>query len=243
MTSCNQLEVKISAKIPEIFAGQSSGQSCCSTKCETVGRQSQDHHRLYDTKSVPRSCMPQNIPVERLNDKKIFATCSNLPLSQGCEDHSSKSFFDQMIGISRKLAGLFEGSVLSDKTFSICKSMESVKFRCQNGHVFYKQVDQLKACLKNATGRKISVSTAASMSTSSDEESLDAAHQYGCWCPKCEEFYSICKTVGKNSGFKLEGRCYAKTLSFICSGSNHLMPIYYNKKVSQILSCTDCKRE
>lgn len=55
------------------------------------------------------------------------------------------SFFDQVMGHAKKLANLFEGVVLTDKMLSICKAQESVKFRCQNGHVFYKYVDSLKA--------------------------------------------------------------------------------------------------
>lgn len=76
---------------------------------------------------------------------------------------------------ANKLAFLFEGKVLTDKVLSICKAKEAVKFKCQNGHVFYKFVDSLKTAIKNATGRKFSASTAASSSTSSDEDSQDSA--------------------------------------------------------------------
>lgn len=126
---------------------------------------------------------------------------------------------------------------------SICKGQESVKFKCQNGHVFYKYVDQLKTLIKNASGRKFSASTAASNSGSSDEESLDAAHQFGCWCPKCEEFYSACRTMAKESGFKLEGKIFSTNLSYRCPERKHSLPLSYNKRVSQILNCADCKRE
>jgi len=159
------------------------------------------------------------------------------------EDRPNPDFFTQTMALANKLAALFEGDVLTDKVLSICKAQEAVKFRCQNGHVFYKYVDALKTNFKNATGRKISVSTAASSSTSSDEESQDAALHYGCWCPKCEEFYSSCKTIAKNSGLKLEGKLYSKILSFKCPERKHCTPISYNKRISQILSCADCKRE
>lgn len=97
--------------------------------------------------------------------------------------------------------------------------------------MFYKYVDGLKTNLKNSLGRKLSASTAAS-SASSDEESLDAAHLYGCWCPKCEEFFSACKKIARDAGFKLEGKLYSKTLAFRCSDRKHCIPISINKRVS-----------
>lgn len=98
-------------------------------------------------------------------------------------------FLRQVLDNANKLAFLFEGQVLTDKVLSICKAQEAVKFKCQNGHVFYKFVEALKIAIKKATGRKFSASTAASSSTSSDEDAHDAASQFGCWCPKCEAFY------------------------------------------------------
>jgi hypothetical protein len=129
------------------------------------------------------------------------------------------------------LSSLFEGVVLTEKVMSICKAKEAIKFRCHNGHVFYKYVDSLKAQIKNALGRKLSASTAAS-STSSDEEVQDAAHLYGCWCPKCEEFFTACKKIARDAGFKLEGKLYSKTLSFRCPDRKHITPISINKRVS-----------
>ena len=141
------------------------------------------------------------------------------------------SFFDQVMGQAKKLASLFEGVVLTEKVMSICKAKEAIKFRCHNGHVFYKYVDSLKAQIKNALGRKLSASTAAS-SASSDEEVQDAAHLYGCWCPKCEEFFTACKKIARDAGFKLEGKLYSKTLSFRCPDRKHITPISINKRVS-----------
>jgi hypothetical protein len=135
------------------------------------------------------------------------------------------------MGQAKKLASLFEGVVLTEKVMSICKAKEAIKFRCHNGHVFYKYVDSLKAQIKNALGRKLSASTAAS-SASSDEEVQDAAHLYGCWCPKCEEFFTACKKIARDAGFKLEGKLYSKTLSFRCPDRKHITPISINKRVS-----------
>lgn len=53
----------------------------------------------------------------------------------------------------------------------------------------------------------------------------------------------LCKQVGKESGFKLEGRCYSQNLAFKCPGAKHSQPISYNKRVSQVLNCAECKRE
>lgn len=142
-----------------------------------------------------------------------------------------------------KLAALFDGKVLTGRVLSICKAQDAVKFRCQNLHVFYKYVDGLKQAIKNATGRKFSASTAASSSTSSDEDAQDAAAQFGSWCPKCESFYSGCKTTARNAGFKLVGKMYSDNLAFRCPDRKHLMPISYNKRISQSMSCAECRRE
>ena len=71
---------------------------------------------------------------------KIFTT-TNPEKSLRHGERSSEGFFEQTIALANKLAALFEGSILTDKVFSICKAQEAVKFKCQNGHVFYKYVD------------------------------------------------------------------------------------------------------
>lgn len=71
-------------------------------------------------------------------------TLASRPTPQADTKHET-SFFDKVIIDAKKLASLFEGVVLTEKMLSICKAQESVKFRCQNGHVFYKYVDSLKA--------------------------------------------------------------------------------------------------
>jgi hypothetical protein len=154
--------------------------------------------------------------------------------------------FTSILAQANRLAALFEGSVLTDTVLSICKGQESVKFRCQNGHVFYRYVDKLRTCIKTATSRKLSASTAASMSASSDEEALDAAHQFGSWCPKCEEFYSAAKAFAKESGYKLEGKLFSKHLSLKCPERKHSVPLPYSyskQRINIISQCQECKRE
>ncbi len=45
-----------------------------------------------------------------------------------------------------------------------------------------------------------------------------------------------------NAGFKLVGKLYS-SLSFRCPDRRHCIPISYNKRVTQILSCADCRKE
>lgn len=177
---------------------------------------------------------------------KIFVSSPEKPknFDLGSSQQQDESyFFRNLMENANKLAALFEGIVLTDKTLSICKAQETVKFRCKNLHVFYKCVDSIKIAMKNATGRKLSASTAASSSTSSDEDAQDAAAQFGCWCPKCEAFYSSCKSTAKSSGFRLVGKLYSDNLAFRCPDRKHCTPISYNKRISQLLSCADCRRE
>jgi len=178
-----------------------------------------------------------------LQHEVIFTTNPEKQRPAAPPADSDNGFFLQAIANANKLASIFEGSVLTDKVLSICKAQESVKFKCQNGHVFYKSVDSLKIHIKHATGRKHSASTAASASLSSDDEASDAAHLYGCWCPKCEEFYAACNTIAKQAGFRLDGKLYSKILNFRCAERKHCTPISYNKRISQSLSCQHCKRE
>lgn len=61
---------------------------------------------------------------------KIFQTNPEKPK----QAENDNVFFEQTLAIGRKLASLFEGIVLTEKTFSICKTQETVKeclkFKC-----------------------------------------------------------------------------------------------------------------
>ena len=48
-----------------------------------------------------------------------------------------------MLGKATQLVNKFGGECLSTKKLSIVKGAEAVKFKCTNGHVFYKFVSEL----------------------------------------------------------------------------------------------------
>lgn len=226
-------EIKVPDLRPSKPMPSCGGNSCSSTRCETESRRSSNN------------CLQDLQPAR---DPKSSKSQSSLhPETPAPVPQDNGAIFEQIMCQARRLAAIFEGVVLTEKAFSLCKLQEklqeSVKFRCQNGHTFYKQVESLKTSLRNASGRKLSASTAASMSVSSDDETIDVAHQYGCWCPKCEEFYSACKQIAKSSGFRLSGKLFSKDLSFRCPAANHCVPILNFKKVSATLSCAECKKD
>ena len=47
-----------------------------------------------------------------------------------------------------QMAQLFGGECLSDQRLSICKGAEAYKFKCINGHIFYRFVKELDDNLK-----------------------------------------------------------------------------------------------
>lgn len=80
-----------------------------------------------------------------------------------------------------QLASKYDGECLSLNTrLSIVKGSQALKFKCQQGHVFYRFVDEINSC--SFGFRKASAATMAS----SDEESSPLSEP---WCHKCEAFY------------------------------------------------------
>ena len=138
----------------------------------------------------------------------------------------------------------FGGECLSTERLSIVKGQEAYKFKCAHGHIFYKFVTDL-AKLKNLTNRKLSKSTAASISSNSDEE-MDCEEKYsmaGVWCPKCESFYRSAEILAKNCGFKLVGDLYADNLSLRCLHGKHSTPLCYQKRLQGSMKCSGCRRD
>ena len=115
-----------------------------------------------------------------------------------------------------QLVQRFGGELLSTSKLSIVKGAEAFKFKCVNGHIFYKFVNDIQE-MKPITNRKLSKTTAASSASSnssSDEEMLTSWQQSsdpspGCWCLKCESFFKSAETAAKNCGFRLIGELYA----------------------------------
>lgn len=152
----------------------------------------------------------------------------------------TKSSFKQLNDESKRLlvsaeilAQKFNGECLTKPChISIVKGIESIKFKCEHGHVFYKP----KCDFDPIPPRRFSMSTAASDSSADDDD------QQNNWCPKCVVFYKSCaKTAGLN-GLSIVGKCYGK-LAFKCHSNGHLTKISYSRRLSdQPFNCHHCLR-
>ena len=125
-----------------------------------------------------------------------------------------------------QLVSHFGGECLSDKKLSIVKGAEAYKFKCTNGHIFYKFVTELQSMSKlQPIDRRLSKVTKASTSScsvSSDEDTFDPSKsQDNIWCPKCESFYKGAEIIAKKNGFKLSGEIYMDNLVFTCLKNDH----------------------
>jgi len=152
-----------------------------------------------------------------------------------------------------KLAARFEGECLSDKKLSIVKGAEAFKFRCFNGHIFYKFVTELQK-LKNFAARKMSKTTATSSSADSsssssfDEDMLASEGSLehsleSIWCPKCEAFWKSAEILAKDCGFQLCGELYSRSLSLKCLKAQHSTSLSYSRRLQGNLKCSACRKE
>ena len=146
-----------------------------------------------------------------------------------------------------QLVELFGGECLSDKKLSIVKGAEAFKFKCTNGHIFYKFVAELQK-MRPLQCRKMSKTTAASSSSSASISSDDDTPittdptSDGCWCPKCESFYKGAQIIAKSCGFRLCGDLYAKKLELKCLKAKHVTPISSQKRIQANLKCASCRK-
>ena len=147
-----------------------------------------------------------------------------------------------------KLVAYFGGECLSGKKLSIVKGLEAFKFKCINGHVFYKFVTEI-AKLPPLSNRKLSKTTAASSSSSqfSDEDMLGDSWQGksldGIWCPKCQAFFKGAEVLAKNCGFKLYGEMFSSKLVLKCLKAKHVTPLSYNRRMQGNLKCSGCRKD
>jgi len=132
------------------------------------------------------------------------------------------------------------------------KGEKSFKFKCQNGHTFYKFMHEIRNT-NLVMQRKFSLSTAA---TSSPVESCDEdmcstegprSSNSTCrdsWCNRCVILYRDFQDVAERSGFTLVGKLYSRKLAFKCP-KNHLTKIRdCSKRLHQgVVSCADCRKE
>jgi len=153
------------------------------------------------------------------------------------------------------LSDYYKGECLSTEKLSIVKGEKAFKFRCQNGHTFYKFVSEMRE-MAIRMQRKCSISTAASQTPaeSSDEEMQPSSPkpkstwQPSCietWCTRCEELYTDFQGIAQNSDLTLVGKLYSKKLSFKCKAKGHLIKISdCSKRLHQRrISCADCRKD
>jgi hypothetical protein len=143
----------------------------------------------------------------------------------------------KLLAKASQLASKYDGECLSlNSHISVVKGCLSLKFKCQQGHVFYKFANEL---LDTSFGMR--KSSAATVASSSDEEASPSREQ---WCPKCESFYLNCQKTATKSGFKLSGKIYSINLGFKCPEKKHLTKISYNRRLTSCpLVCTLCRKE
>jgi len=146
-----------------------------------------------------------------------------------------------------QLAQLFGGECLSESKLSIVKGAEAFKFKCINGHIFYRFVTELEQ-LRSLQSRKMSKTTAASSSSSGslssdDDCPLSSSAETACWCHKCESFYRGASIVAKNCGFKLCGEIYSQNLSLKCLTARPVTDLSYQKRLQRNLKCASCRKD
>ncbi len=185
---------------------------------------------------------------EKSNDRKrIF---NSTVRSSDCKTMNGSSC--SMRDKAMNLVKLFNGEFLSEKKLSIVKGAEAFKFKCVNGHVFYRFLTELKSMNLNFS-RQQSKSTAECTSSqemnSSDDDLLLAAEDLqrkhsveGSWCPKCESFFKQAQNLARNCGFKLCGQLYSKELQLRCLKANHTTTISCSKRLQGNLKCSGCRK-
>ena len=84
-----------------------------------------------------------------------------------------------------EIADLYFGKCLSTEKLSFVKGQQAFKFKCQNGHIFYKFISEVSDMVLSML-KKTSVSTATSgsPSESSDEETPHRGNSNSCQ-PNC----------------------------------------------------------
>lgn len=153
-------------------------------------------------------------------------------------DHDEK-----ILAMASIFARNFNGECLSQTNdvsttrFSMVKGQSSIKFKCCQGHVFYKPISELG----EKSTRKFSLQTAASSCHNSDEDSDNCEKA---WCPKCVIFFRSCKSIANLHGFTLQGKLF-RNLAFRCQKSGHLTKISYSRRMSSgsPLSCSSCQKQ
>ena len=132
----------------------------------------------------------------------------------------------------------------SDKTFSICKGIFSIKFNCQNEHNFFLTADQISKLdldhIKNKykesrlrleeiheaqkKGEHTSSHRCSSSSSSSCCKPLVNVNvEDDCyWCPRCIEYFDHCVDTHNHDVLELVGGLFTKQIMYKCRSKGHV---------------------
>lgn len=198
------------------------------------------------TKACPHK-QPCLFKIAEPASKKLSSPIKELSPEDSSHTLTARPDSSQTSGLRDKASQLVErfgGECLSSSKLSIVKGLEAFKFKCTNGHIFYKFITQLKE-MRPIRSRKFSKSTATSSSSSSDGDMMQESESLlsGIWCPKCESFFKSAAILAKNCGFRICGGLYAADLTFKCIRARHSTPISYQKRLQGNMKCAGCRKD
>ena len=125
----------------------------------------------FSFKTTPTE-VPLQKPVSYDDQPTSDAICTTPPAnSDFVSKHGQKP--DGLRDKALQLIAHFGGEFLSEKRLSIVKGAEAYKFKCINGHIFYKYLTDLQKMRPIGKGRKLSKATAVSSSSASSRSSFD----------------------------------------------------------------------
>ena len=73
----------------------------------------------------------------RLTAKIFSAVKETRPCRHEIKFVNKNQYFADILEKAQKLARVFNGAIKTEKSFSICKGNNSIRFNCQNEHNFY----------------------------------------------------------------------------------------------------------
>ena len=138
--------------------------------------------------------------------------------------------------MAAQLVKLYGGQCLTQDKISIVKGAEAYKFKCANGHTFFKLISELRESYSISSASSDDLDTMSATQSSQDT---------CCWCLKCETIFKTSERLAKQSGFKLIGEMYGTSLAFNCSkiaSEPHLNNIAISRPLPASFRCIKCSK-
>ena len=127
---------------------------------------------------------------------------------------------------AKQLAQIFNGTVKTEKSFSVCKSQMSFKFSCQNEHTFSLPVDVIMSVdLEDVSRRFCQAKRQMSeiMSGNSEQIKDQKSNLEGCWCPKCVDFYNHnVQQIAIHNKLEVIGGLFTTQIVYKCKSQGHV---------------------